>query len=552
MRKGSIVASDGSRSSSGKSSYSMIPSDMSISNRPVTGAGGVARQIASGRSMPRFESAGYFSNLIQQKTTEILNEMERLQLETEMEDGDARRKLDNDYKLLVRDIQQLEANLADWNLAKDKARSGANCEDIQDETIDILNRNKKLEHAIDEIFVSRKRIDSEALKLKVHVKSMTDAMEQSVSSDPDMLLQYKMLLDEINTIHEEAKTEEDKMTELRTQIKLAEEEYRQSKSSLAKMHVEELERQMEETDLEMELAVLDENEGRRHLLEKVKQIQLKIKQIDKQAGGVQSDIDALIKEQRQLKQTQRNKSCHLEEHVVEQIRQKGEEQKMFLANAHETRALLEDENKRLTDSIAALEKDIDKRKTAPDLKLPTNAELELMQEEVAFTTKQLDTNQDTIARLQQQKRTREMELERVLTLEDKIARELKEIKSKTVAMKLEMDSFKTEDELQAAAMATREQLLEKTEQYTQKIQDIDDLLSKTSSKYEEKKKALESNPNWERYDVLRTKMRDQEQVINELQEELNSMKAKTDYSNLKAECLSLAHKMNEAIIGDKQ
>jgi hypothetical protein len=34
--------------------------------------------------------------------------------------------------------------------------SFGNCEDIRDETSDILNCNKKLEHAIDEIFVSRK------------------------------------------------------------------------------------------------------------------------------------------------------------------------------------------------------------------------------------------------------------------------------------------------------------------------------------------------------------------------------------------------------------
>ena len=126
--------------------------DVDLSKRPVTGSGGgLARQRTATATMPTraIESSGYYSNLLQQRSEVIIEEIQRLEHETEqMMDSEVRRKVESEHKNAIQDIQQLEGALADLNLAKDKARSGASQDEIRDEAIAIANRNKTLEHEV--------------------------------------------------------------------------------------------------------------------------------------------------------------------------------------------------------------------------------------------------------------------------------------------------------------------------------------------------------------------------------------------------------------------
>lgn len=500
------------------------------------------------------ENAGYYSTLLQDKIEEISKEIERLLMETELADSrsETRRKLENDYKLALKDIQQLEASLADLNLAKDKARSGANDEDVRDETIDVLNRNKTLEREIDDIFVSRKRTESEILKLETELKRMRDSMERRFAVEPDGLCQYELILDEIENIHSNGKEEEGKMVELRAQIKAIEAAVNES-GRRAKARVEDLTRQLEEAESYMELAVLDENEARKHLFDKIKQVQHDIKQLESKTITVQSEIDVLQKEQSNIRSQLRFNSYSPKEDstAVELIRKRDEEQKKYFADLPEMRAALEEERNVLTAAVDSLLADFDKRSIAVDLKLPSKAELELMQNEVAFTAKHLDNNQETITRLQQQKKTRMIELDRINVLEDKIREEINVIESRTNDMKNEMKLFKSTEELNASADATRKYLMEMSETCKQRIQMMDDILNEVFLKHEHKRKTVESHPNWQNLQLLNSRLQNQGQEIFDLREEVNQMKAKHDYSLSKAECLNLAVRINDEI-RDKQ
>ncbi|KAL3800784.1 hypothetical protein HJC23_001621 [Cyclotella cryptica] len=536
----------------------MRPPIISPEMRPVTGAGGLARQQAANASMPTrlVESAGYYSRLLQDKIEEIVIEIERLQIETELADSgsEIRRKLENDYKLALKNIQELEARIADLNLAKDKARSGANHEDVRDQTIDIFNRNKALEREIDEIFVSRKRTESEIMKLETELKRMRDSIKLRFAPEPDRLCEYEMILGEIENINIDGKEEEDKMVDLRAEIKAIEAAVSKS-GRRAKARVEDLTRQIQEIESSMELTLVDENEARQRLLNKVKQIQHDIKQHESKSVEVQSEIDALQKEQSRVRSQLRLKSYSPKEGstALALIRKTDEEQKKYLSGLPEMKAVLEEERKQLTEAVDALREDLDKRITETDLtKLPSKAELELMKNEVAFTAKHLDNNQETITRLQQQKKTRMMELDRINILDDKIREELNVIKSRTNDMNNEMERFKSPEELKDSADATRDYLIETSEKCKQRIQVMDDLLIEVASKCEQKRKTVESNPNCKHLQLLKSKMKDHGQLIFDLREELQQMKATHDYSSIRDECLLLSGKMTDALFGAKQ
>ena len=124
--------------------------DVDKSKRPVTGAGGLARQRTATALPTRvIESSGYYSNLLQQRSDVIIKEIERLEHETaQIMDSEALMKLQNEHKIAIQGIQQLEGALADLNMAKDKARSGASPDDIREEAINVANRNKTLEQEV--------------------------------------------------------------------------------------------------------------------------------------------------------------------------------------------------------------------------------------------------------------------------------------------------------------------------------------------------------------------------------------------------------------------
>ena len=124
--------------------------DIDKSKRPVTGAGGLARQRTATTLPTRvIESSGYYSNLLQQRSEVIIKEIDRLEHETaQIMDSEALMKLQNEHKIAIQEIQQLEGALADLNMAKDKARSGASQDDIREEAINVANRNKTLEQEV--------------------------------------------------------------------------------------------------------------------------------------------------------------------------------------------------------------------------------------------------------------------------------------------------------------------------------------------------------------------------------------------------------------------
>jgi hypothetical protein len=113
------------------------------SRRPVTGAGGLARQKTA--SAVPAKSVGFYSNLLQQKQEEILKEIRRLENETDL---DMRKKVESEHSNAVKEVQRLETAIGDFNLAKDKSRSGANHEDIHEEVVELCNRIKTLENEV--------------------------------------------------------------------------------------------------------------------------------------------------------------------------------------------------------------------------------------------------------------------------------------------------------------------------------------------------------------------------------------------------------------------
>lgn len=356
-----------------------------------------------------------------------------------------------------------------------------------------------------------------------------------------MLYKYKMINDIAEGMFANEIEEKAKLAKVEAQIKSLEgsNPYKQAKGRVDRLRQEIAQ---VEGDLEL-LAQEDEHEARQFLLEKVKRLDKEQLRIDKQITAIQSEIDSLLDEQSRMQSQLAIKTYEPKEGPTEidLLHSKFNEQQQFLADSANVKTHLQLERKRLNDVIVSLQQDLEKKRT---LMLPSQEELVLMKREVDFTSKHLDNNKQTICRLQNQKHKREMELEKIISLEDKIHSELKEIYAKTNTMKEEMSRFKSAKDLQALADETRDTLVELTEVCAQKIDALEVQLKEVKIESEHMAQTLEKNPNWKTIEQLKTKMRENETEISALQKDVDKMEA-DGYGEKKAKCLSLVSKINE-------
>lgn len=310
-----------------------------LSNRPMTGAGGMARKINPSSTVQQtnvVHNAAFYTNLLQSKTSNILEEMERLR--SEIGDEDVRRTLETKLDDSINQVQELERQLADINLAKDKARSGTSHEDVRRQTHALQARNKRLENEVDEIFLARKKTEDEVARLQSETKKMHQGFE------------YQKLLSEIEDIHEEGRVEEENIAQLCNRMKAIE------SSTLIG--------QDSSFPTPDELTHMDNATAREYLLDKAHDIQQ------------HDEIKGLITEQREL----RSRLRVLKSGAAAQLLDRIEEVDTFLSNTSDEKAKLEDDRLSLTSAIETLRDEISAAKKLSECPLISKNEFELMKE----------------------------------------------------------------------------------------------------------------------------------------------------------------------------
>ena len=102
-------------------------------------------------------------NLLKQKNTEIMNEINKMKQEVEdiNKDNSTYLTLEKKYETLIKDVRKYEGELADYNLALDKYRSDTKPEDIEALYMHIKNQNDKQRAHLDNLFAEKRDMENE-------------------------------------------------------------------------------------------------------------------------------------------------------------------------------------------------------------------------------------------------------------------------------------------------------------------------------------------------------------------------------------------------------
>ena len=174
-------------------------SGLSFAERPITQQGLLGVRPATGGPGRQVQDASFFLGLLRSRTHDIVAETGRLRGETERaaRDAAAITSFERQYEGLIKEVRSLEGDLADYNLALDKARTHTETADVAAVAAAQKRRNEAASREADAMFVERAERERGAAKLEEAVADLQRAASERINSlPPDAIAEYRALVEE--------------------------------------------------------------------------------------------------------------------------------------------------------------------------------------------------------------------------------------------------------------------------------------------------------------------------------------------------------------------
>merc|ERR550514_475988 len=472
--RGNLTSSSGTQAAQGVA----LATEVNVSDRPVTQGG--LRGIKTGQGPSRqVQDASFYIGLLRQKVTEITAEIGTLKTEvTEHNRGAANYgQLQKRHEQLLGEVRQLEGTLADYNLAMDKHRVSTDPAELNDYINEFEAKNKQFAAEVDRVFMTKKHHDGQTQQLEEQINQLHHAAEQKIRElEPDKHQRYHQLLEHSHGLRSQLEGMQAELENVSAQVREGEGE------GDAKSYKE-------------EFAALQKRLQR---LEKVKKMNAQTAELDGVAKDMKGSIAAQKKQLQELaNELAERKGESGEKDKYEKLHQRDEEMTQFIAEFESTRAAEVAEQQSTQDTVVALLKHIS-TSLAAEQDMPTQQRLREMKDEATFKEKQLESSQQTMQRLQNERKQRLAEMEKIRNLDEKIQLELLSLSQKMEMMQGEMCEFEDIDGLSRRASQTVEYLNRLLKQYQSRKQSVQQQVMQLTSKYEGMKKELQSSETWKK------------------------------------------------------
>jgi len=296
---------------------------------------------------------------------------------------------------------------------------------------------------------------------------------------------------------------------------------------------------------DLQIADLEPQNAQKQLLNKVKKMNSQTTELDNVAKDLKASIAGQKKQLQELtNELAERKGESGEKDKYEKLHQRDEEMTQFIAEFELTRSSTISDQQTTQDTIVALLEHISSS-LAAEQDMPTQQRLKEMKEEATFKEKQLESSQQTMQRLQNERKQRLAEMEKIKNLDEKIQIELGSLTSKIESMQGEMVEFEDIDGLSRRASQTVEYLNRLLKQYHSRRESVKQQVAQLTSKYEGMKKELQASETWKKLQALEMKLRTYAQTIFALQEYVETKGRETDFESIKENCNSIVDKLNK-------
>lgn len=530
---------------------------VSITDRPVTQQGLLGLRPSTSGPGRQVQDATYFQGLLRQKINEISTEINRMRTETEKSARDATlmAQLDRKWEALLGEVRSLEGTLADFNLATDKSRTSVDSSEIQQYCAGLRRRNETLSQEVDAVFMERQERERGIVRLEEQISQLQRISEARLASLPPVqLAEYRNLQAESRSLTSEIQQQQTELERLNQQVEAAESTVRsdtlRDECALLEKRIAHLRR--EKAGLEEDLAAvrLGPAEARERLLAKVKADNATIQALDKDLAEVEeanaarrkviAEVNAEIDERRN---GGNGNGANSESAKYELLFKRDQEMTEFIDRFPDMKGKEVAEHSRMQNTIVALlehmAEGIDREKAMPDRAAAAD-----MKEDLEDKTRDVKAAQVTQERLQGELGLRQVELDKIASLDSKIGEEMSTVAKRIRDMQNEMPKLRDIEGLRVAADTAKSSLYARVKEYARRRDALRQQAAGLSAEVDKRRAVLSRDPQAQAIEASESKVRAYEQTVFSLKDYLASKAGETDYSLLHAQVMQAVAELN--------
>lgn len=533
-----------------------LNTSINVSDRPVTGQG-VTGMKGGGAMQPGrlVEDASYYVGLIRKKINDVNGETNNLRKEIDQQSRDSNQysQLERRYETLIKNKENLEGELADYNLALDKTRTSTDPEDVRHMCMQVTERNRQVALEVDKIFTSRKQREKETAQLEEQIENYYRSIQNRINDlEPAKLRAYEDLHVKQKELNERAIASENKLNEINAKIERYESNekgnsYRKEYSQLEKQ-INNLSKDASSLREELAITNLDPKEAHAKFVERVKDNKQATENMSNKIEATQNEVDRLRKtlDDIEMPNGDDNSSSN-DDAKYELLQKRDQDMSAFMDNFDASRDEVLVQTKTTKDTIVALLEHISQGLDS-STSLPTQEALGEMKDNKSFKEKNLATAERTMASLQAEHRKREKEMEILKSSEPKLERELTGLRESMSRMLADIEEFKDIDGLRRRFEQTQQTLQEQRRGYIKRRDAMRQQVQAVSTEHEHIKRTLNNNDTAKDLEDMEKNLRQKERTIFDLHEFVESKTRETDYESIKGGCLKMLDNLNRLVI----
>ena len=532
MRMGTASQRPGSRGGLGP-----LNTNIQVAERPVTQQGMMGMKVGAQGPGRQIADKSYYMGELRKKCDEMTSEIQKMNTEAEQFNKDTQlySQMERKYEALIKEVRKLQGDLADYNLIVDKSRTNTEPQDIANAYQHLKQRNDEERRKVDDIFTQRQEKDAEIQKLEQQtLAKLSQAEEKLKTLSVDDRRRYAELQDELSRFQADvalAQQQYDlecrKLAKCEQDLKL---EPRKQRYQVLEEQRQQLVERRRALEAECSKPVLSEEKQREQLLAQVKddnkQLQITERSI--------ADVDARIRQaQQELDALEAGRGSDSQEDVskYQKLQEKDQEMTAFIAAfpaaLQAEQAAARETEERILAALAQLSKELQRQK-----QVPSRESFKELQAEVDYKQRGLENSQSTAERLQQEQEMRDLELQKINNLDQKITVELESLGTRTTEYREALKTYNNIGQLKQQAEESRTRMAQRKQRLDARRKALKQQVQALTAAYEKEKQALAASESAGTLEALEQKLRHYEQNIFHLRDFIESKEADTDYAGV--------------------
>ena len=518
------------------------------------GLSGVVQGSGGQKIERKIQDKTYYVTLLKTKINDISKEILNMNNEIGSINSDMTTyaNLNKQYEVLSKDVQNLEGELADYNLAGDKYRSMMKAEDIED----VYNRmklyNKKKMDESDNLYIEKSKILSELEEVEYENNKVLQNIEQRLLDlDPDQKSEYEQIREDNQNYIMKIYQLREEMAKLNADLIEGENILKSNPNKMEaqklKDSIIQLQRKKEELELQTNEAGLSIDELKQRLVAKAKEQTMEKNNIDKKIPDTKKIIEShkksIIELEREMKSNINNDNTK----AVDSISQKDKEYSAFIENYDSIKRNHYKEIQAKEEVVAALLENISEKINAGQNPLENAGAgiKDKIREKKDMIEKSVNTLEEAKAKYEELV----VKLQRLEKLDDTLKKDIKNYKDKLNRINNEIsEKFDRIDAQKDFLQRDSERMKSLLIILKSNKDNYDKLLTSLVLKNRTKNAQLEDNDMYKRMRDLEKKMQANENTIYGLQSYIDSKANDNEFSGLLKECMALQKQINDELL----